>query len=501
MSKLKTFSLSLSTIALLAAAPALADVDAREIWDEWQAQGAAIGQTLSATSVTDTDTGLRISGMTVLADQGGSTSTVEIDEITLNENTDGTLSVEMSDPVRITTVSQIDDGPAVRIDMGVRHQGLNITVSGDAGARDYEYDADSITISSEQMTVDGQSAGEMNIAATITDFAGQHMLTGDTVETTEITSNSSFSGMSGTIDAAAPNGQDGGFKLSFNMGPMTSTGSGSMFALAFISQMSDDTSVPENFSLLSDLEYERLSYEVTVDEAGSSFNMSFANEGGEMGVALTEGGLTYDLSAVNVDAAILTNEFPAPIEISADSTGFLFTLPLMPEDEPSDMALRLDYRGLEVNEALWSMVDPGQAIPRDPATLIVDITGKVQMLVNLLAGDPTAFQGPPGELREVTLNDLQINAAGASLEGEGDLEFAPGQMVPMPVGTIDLRAAGLNALLDRLTSAGLLPEPQAAMVRGMSGMFARPGPTADTLETTIEFQPGGGITANGIPLQ
>jgi hypothetical protein len=39
------------------------------------------------------------------------------------------------------------------------------------------------------------------------------------------------------------------------------------------------------------------------------------------------------------------------------------------------------------------------------------------------------------------------------------------------------------------------------MARGMLGMFAIPGTTADSYTSTIEFLPGGGITANGMPLQ
>jgi hypothetical protein len=61
--------------------------------------------------------------------------------------------------------------------------------------------------------------------------------------------------------------------------------------------------------------------------------------------------------------------------------------------------------------------------------------------------------------------------------------------------------SGGNALLDTLQGAGIVPIEQLAMVRGMLGAFARPGATPDTLESTIEFTEGGGITANGVPLQ
>jgi hypothetical protein len=39
------------------------------------------------------------------------------------------------------------------------------------------------------------------------------------------------------------------------------------------------------------------------------------------------------------------------------------------------------------------------------------------------------------------------------------------------------------------------------MARGMLGMFAIPGAGPDSYTSTIEFLPGGAITANGVPLQ
>jgi hypothetical protein len=81
------------------------------------------------------------------------------------------------------------------------------------------------------------------------------------------------------------------------------------------------------------------------------------------------------------------------------------------------------------------------------------------------------------------------------------MTFAPGQIVPQPVGRADLSLVGGNALLDQLQGAGVVNAEQAGMARGVAGMFTRPGALPDTLETTIEFLEGGSITANGVPLQ
>jgi hypothetical protein len=66
---------------------------------------------------------------------------------------------------------------------------------------------------------------------------------------------------------------------------------------------------------------------------------------------------------------------------------------------------------------------------------------------------------------------------------------------------VDLQLIGLNSLLSNLTIAGLLPMQQVAMIQAMSQMFAVPSADGDTLTTVIDLQPGGAITANGIPLR
>jgi hypothetical protein len=501
MSKMKSLSISLSFAALAAAAPAFADVDAQELWAEWQAQIAATGQTMTTESVTETADGLVISGLTTTNVQADVTSTGSIDQVTLTENADGTVSVEMSEVYRLRTQTDAGTGPAFDVSMEMRHQGLEVTVSGTPAARQYDYSADSMIFTTEQITVDGESEGMFDLDFTISDLVAQYLFEGADVDDVSFTSTSELGGVTGTIDAAAPDGEAGNFKLSFNMGATTSSGSGTLGSMAALSQMSSGGVLPEEFDLEGQASYDRLSYEMTFEDPTTSFNMAFANEGGDLGVAFGPSGLTYDLSSENVTSTVQTSEFPLPIEVSAASAAFLLTIPMMPEPEPSDMALQLNYQELTVNDALWGMIDPGAAIPRDPATLVLDVTGQVQMLVNLMAGDPSAFQGPPGELRDVTLNELEVSVAGASLTGDGDLDFAPGQMIPQPVGAIDLQLSGANALIERLVGAGLLPAQQAAMFQGMAGMFARPGAAPDTLETTIDFLPGGGITANGVPLQ
>lgn len=499
MSKMKTISRSLSVAALFAATPAMADVDAAALWAQWQAQSAEAGMTMTAEEVTETGTGLIISNLRTSSVQDEMTTETRIDQVTLTE-IGATVGVGLSEVLVLTTRGTDSEGRINEANFEMRHDGLEILVSGEPGALNYAYSADRLELTNGAIGPVGGPPADVDMRITLAGLTATYLVAGETTEDRSFTSASTLDGISGLIEAADTEGGQGSFKMSFDMGPVTSTSSGTLSSMAAMSQVTGGT-LPENLSLDGAATYESLSYEVAGISPEQSFSMNFSNGGGAMAVAFAPGGLTYDLSSETVAATIQSSEFPVPIEIAAASTGFLVTVPIAPENGPSDMALQLSYRDVTVNDAVWGMFDPMNALPRTPATLIVDLTGEVQMMANLLAMDPATMQGPPGELRSLRLNDLELSFAGASLEGSGDVTFEPGQVVPSPVGSIDLQLAGANALLDRLTQAGLLPMEQAAMVRGMVGMFARPGPTMDTLETTITFLPGGGLTANGIPLR
>ena len=43
---------------------------------------------------------------------------------------------------------------------------------------------------------------------------------------------------------------------------------------------------------------------------------------------------------------------------------------------------------LVLDPFLWSMIDPGEALPRDPATLVIDLNGDVILTEDIF--DPTS---------------------------------------------------------------------------------------------------------------
>jgi len=148
------------------------------------------------------------------------------------------------------------------------------------------------------------------------------------------------------------------------------------------------------------------------------------------------------------------------------------------------------------------MFDPMAQLPRDPATLILDISGAARMLVDIFDPSRPPTMPTPGELHALDLNELQLTFGGAELTGDGAFTFDNTDMVtydgfPKPLGSVSLKLLGGNGLLDKLIAMGVVPEEQAMGVRMMAGLFANAGPGPDELNSTIEVREDGGLYANG----
>jgi hypothetical protein len=81
-------------------------------------------------------------------------------------------------------------------------------------------------------------------------------------------------------------------------------------------------------------------------------------------------------------------------------------------------------------------------VPRNPLTVVLDATAQVQLMVDLMSAEAMAMDRPPGELRALSVSELEVTFGGTSLTGTADMTFAPGQIVPQPVGARTCRLSG-----------------------------------------------------------
>ena len=487
-----------SAVTILAAGPALA-VTAEELWAEWQEQSGAMGQTLSAREVVPGDGSLTLNGFTSRYTDGDVSTVGRIEQIVMTDNADGSVTITMTDTYAftITFVPQPGDPP---VDLGIDMIApeLEITARGPAGARRYAYAAPRITIEEGEITGGDGPPPTIEMRIGIDAFAATYQLDGTDPADMSYESNTRMDGLSGALDILPPPDSDGRLKFAFSAGAVEAEGAGRLGNLVEVG--ADPGLVPAGFDLNGAVDYDRLDYELTFQHPQDAFSMFYRNEGGRLAATFSESELDYAVTATGTSAQVMGADIPVPVDVSVGSAEIALRVPLAPAEEAQRLSARLAYEDVTMGDPIWALFDPDGAIPRDPITVVADLTGTARVVTNLLAMDPEAMGAPPGELRDMTLNELRVSAGGATLTGTGSAEFTPGP-IPMPVGAVDLQLRGGNALLDTLQETGFVPVEQIAMVRGMLGAFARPGAAPDTLESTVEFTEDGGITANGVPLQ
>lgn len=168
-----------------------------------------------------------------------------------------------------------------------------------------------------------------------------------------------------------------------------------------------------------------------------------------------------------------------------------------------EWAVAYGIRGLAVSPALWDLADPGRVLPRDPLSLVADLSGSYTL-------DPAALQPgyvskpeAPPPFTEITLKlaEFLLSGAGASLTGTGDMavDFTAMQTVndvPRGNGSLTFVTEGANALLDRLASLGLLSEDELTSARFGLMFIGKLEGGADRLVTRLEFS-GDSFSLNG----
>jgi hypothetical protein len=497
MPKTNLFTLTLSGCALIATGPALA-LTADELWTQWQTQAAATGQVMTAAEVVPGNGTLTLNGFTTTFTDGEVSTVGRVEQLVMTENGDGSVSIGISDQYDFTITFVPDAGdPPVNLGIILRAPDLDMTASGTPEAVVYEYSAPLITVEDGPITGGDGPPPTIDMTIALSDVAATYQVDASDPANLGYDTTSSFSSMAGAVNILPPPGEEGRMKLVLSAGATTATGNGRLGNMAELAANPD--LVPSGFDLNGSFEYESLGLELTFEHPRDAFTLIASNEGGGLSTSFSETALAYRLTATGSSTYLAGAEIPVPIEFSVENAEIAFSFPLAPGGDSQPVAMRLAYQDLVLGPGIWTMADPAESFPRDPLSVIVDISGSVRVLENLLAADMEAGP-PPVELQQMTVNELRISAAGATLTGTGSAEFAPGP-VPMPVGSVDLQLSGGLALLDTLQGTGIVPIEQLAMVRGMLGAFARPGATPDTLESTIEFTEGGGITANGVPLQ
>ncbi|WP_299553549.1 DUF2125 domain-containing protein [uncultured Tateyamaria sp.] len=507
MSRISHFFSGTAVALCLPATAALADLTAEEVWADWQSYMSSAGytvtgsETIGSGSVSVSDMMLNVE---FADDTGASDFKVVLESINFVEQGDGSVAIELPANSTMNMSFQPETGEDVTLAIDFNQTAPNMVASGDPGDLTYTYAADAARIALQSLTIDGVSVGPeiAKLDMTMTNLTQVVQTTVGDLRT--MSQNMEVESVDYDFAFKDPESDDM-FQIIGTMSGLKLDGTG---------DLPIDTDVQDVNAMLNDGFQADASFTTT----GGSYDMSFSSEtdgngtanatstGAKFDISIGPDGLLYDVAQSGVDMNVLLTELPLPLSFSAAEIGTRFLLPLQKSNEEQDFGMAVTLSDFSMSDAIWSLFDPTSQLPRDPATLLVDLSGKAKVLFDFL--DPTqaaVLDEPdtaPGELNALTINKLELDVVGTRLTGAGDFVFDNSDLVtfdgmPRPEGAVDLTLVGGNGLLDKLVGMGLLPEDQAMGARMMMGLFAVPGEGEDTLNSKIEVNDEGHVLANG----
>ncbi len=468
----RSYLLSLPA-ALLATTPVFADVTAQEYWAEWQMLNAIGGNTITADQVTETNQGLEIGTITITNDSDDMFVNMQMDGFSILENADGTVTVVYPSEYNVALnagFGVLNPDAAFNIEATIRSDMYQYTVSGTPENR--VIDASAQNISVEDIKIDSAAFDDLP-EFDLTYSAAS--VTNQTVMNISDMSAFSFSGQSrvegiqaqfSMVDDAP--GSNLNASLSLSSDAVTSVleiAPGDLMGI-----MLDPENAPKegpiDFSFALETTSENTVMDMQVVAGPFSTSGQISEDSSTLRLAVSDQAFGLGLNSTGATISGAANLLPFPIELSYDEISLDFDMPLAENPDPVAVQASMMIDNFVMNDGIWGLFDPAQALQRDPIN--VNFDGSAMMVNN---------------------RDWII------------LNFVMDGDDPTPVGTIDLALSGGMGAIDQLQALGSIPAQNLAMVRGMIGAFTRPADGPDTVQTTIEFLPDGSITANDVPIE
>ena len=481
--------------ALVVGGAAQADVTADQVWQDWKSQLAMNGEdTLTIGSEETSGDTLTVSDIAVVVNDEMTKFEVALGDLIFTEQGDGTVQVTIPEsyPVKITAA----DGAVITID--ISQTGAEMLVSGTPDAMTYDVSADTYTVALADV-VNGDITFTGDVKATANNVAGSY--TSRSGDVHNIAYDLGIASVDLLVDIKIP-GEDGGY--------VTASGKVEGVQGQFEMNMPEGANFedPEDlfsngFGMTGGYTIDSGAYVVDVDAEGDQLTGSANFGAARLDMTLDDTVMAYNAQTDDLAVNMTVPNFPLPIELTLAQYGVGFKMPMAQSEEPEDFGFSLDLVDLTVNDALWDLFDAGKVLPRDPATIQLDLSGTATPNVNLMDPEAAMMGGSdmPVALNTLSLNDLRIALAGALITGSGDFTFDNTDLttfegMPRPEGSALIEMVGLNGLMDNLVTMGLVPQDQIMGGRMMLGMFARVTGD-DELETKLEINGEGHVSVNG----
>lgn len=489
--------ISAAILTAVTTSPAFADISTVDLKNQIVALYESVGYTVEIGAEIRNGDELRLEDISVTFDipEDGGQMALTYEWVTLHQ-VGGDVEIVFPPSLGISGTSNAD-GDDVELSAHMELDQMHALVSGNVSQMAVAAAAAGGKFVLDSLVVDGKEA-EMAMSMDLGSVAANVSLAKSADDLKTFSGDLSLDGFSLAANIQEPGGE-GFLTVSASIDDVSSVISGA------IPRFDDpEQFLKSGFAFSESVQFATTEIDFNFQDGNDRFAATYKSEGGSTGLSVSNEEIGFSIAGEGVSLNASSSELPIPaINLGYDEFSVSFKMPTAPgADGPSDFHARTALRGLTISEAIWSMFDPGQAIPRDPATVAVDLSGQLMVLANLM--DPEIvdnLNGPPFLPVSIDLNELTASLGGALLTGNGGATFDfsnPNTIegFPAPEAEVNLRLVGGFGLMDKLVGAGLVPQDASLGLRAMLGAFARPV-GEDQLESKIEVTSEGAVLANG----
>ncbi|QQA43067.1 DUF2125 domain-containing protein [Pelagovum pacificum] len=505
--------------ALLAALPAtvvltgqaIADVTPEEVWNVYESYVEAYGIDVSASTVRNGDV-LEVSDINfgITLPQGFGTIDMSMDGISLTDRGDGTVAFEYPDQSEMVfdmTIGPMGDQVSGSATVSYAITGNETIAAGTAEDLALQSTVETMSMSLTDLSFSEEPEIDASIFDINFEFSGMNSQSRiRTVDgMTTVDTQGDVGSMIYSMVFTDPETGDRFLENSGNSEGTRSTTSITIPAsginwMDFGNELRNGLSIESSSSVASSNSASLTPIEGAASEQRSSStdvtsNIMFDADG--LAISGTYGSSNFSYSMAEL--------LPFPIEAEIEGASVDFAMPVLSTESAAPVVYAVAVDGLSVSDQIWALLDPSAVLPRDPVSLDIDLTADVRLLVDLFDFEALMpmieNEEIPAELESLTINALDASAAGATLSTTGAFDFDFTDMttypgMPKPIGSATLAATGVNALLDRLITIGLVSESDAMGARAGIAMIAE-ATGDDALETTVETTDDGQLIVNG----
>lgn len=410
-----------SAFALIAFAfPALAEVTPAEVWQNWVDYYKANGYTVTEGAREEAGETLSLKDVAVsfaAPDDQGAVS-VTVPEITLTGTGDGKVRTTFAETSPFKIEFKDAEGDLITMNGSVVMKDAEIVSSGSAADMTHDTTASELSGALTTIVVPDEGEKPFPLTVALTNVKSmQHMVDGDLIK---VDANLSADKMTfdGTFE---DNSGDMPGKIAFT---------GSIDAI----KGSGQAAIPKGGDIANDINAglkAGLAMGGTMSAGAGQFNFDYAGKD-EAGTDQTAKGsgkfdgfdLTADMSANGLsyqggsDASsfeMTASDLPFPFSYSVANTTFDLQMPVMKSDTPAPFKFAYSLGGLTIADGVWDLFDGAKVLPRDPASLDIDVTGLAKVTMDLF--DPANMKAMEDAADAAEADAAGTDAAGTDAAG------------------------------------------------------------------------------------